>query len=363
MSVASGGSLAEALERVGEGATRLDRAPRFPSESLDALAAAGALALTVPGEAGPREAWATVRAVAGIDGSVARILDGHLNAVERIALLAPEPLRTEHLSAVQRGELRLGVWGADPAPGEGEPARLDPGGETVSGTKVFCSGAGGLDGALALVRGPEPESGPPLLVYVDLEGGVEVDRGWYRAAGMRASESHRVTFDGTHVHALLGEPGALGAEPWFGLDALRTAACWAGLIDAVREEALSGLRERPADDQLAALAAGRLVAIAGTVDAWFERAAGQVERAEREASAGDPERGERAPTRDLSIALRAAVAEAGRATVAQALAALGSRPLAAGGRLDRARRDLEVFLNQHRLDPLLARLGRGALDE
>jgi hypothetical protein len=152
------------------------------------------------------------------------------------------------------------------------------------------------------------------------------------------------------VHALLGPPGALGAEPWFGRDALRTAACWAGLIDAVRDEALAGLRERAADDQLAALAAGRLTAIAGTVDAWFERAAQRVER--------DPE----APLTDLSVALRAAVAEAGRATVAQALAALGSRPLAAGGRLDRARRDLEVFLNQHRLDPLLARLGRRTLD-
>lgn len=368
MSVASGGSLAEALERVAESATRLDRAPRFPSESLDALAAAGILSLRGPA----RQEWATVRAVAAADGSVARILDGHLNAVERIALLAPEPLRSEHLRAVERGELRLGVWGADPAPGEGEPAQLDPGGATVSGIKVFCSGAGGLHGALVLVRGAEP--GPPSLAYVDLERGVEVDPGWYRAAGMRASESHRVSFDAAPVHAVLGEPGALGAEPWFGRDALRTAACWAGLIDAVREEALAGLREQPADDQLAALAAGRLTAIAGTVDAWLERAATHVEGDAGgwpEVAAPGIERPDRtpaeappaAPTRDLSVALRAAVAEAGRATVAEALAALGSRPLAAGGRLDRARRDLEVFLNQHRLDPLLARLGRGVLDE
>jgi hypothetical protein len=33
------------------------------------------------------------------------------------------------------------------------------------------------------------------------------------------------------------------------------------------------------------------------------------------------------------------------------------------GLLDRARRDLEVFLLQHRLDPLLARLGEAALEE
>ena len=38
----------------------------------------------------------------------------------------------------------------------------------------------------------------------------------------------------------------------------------------------------------------------------------------------------------------------------EAARACGSRPFATGGRLDRARRDLELFLLQHRLDPVLA---------
>lgn len=353
MSVASEISFSQCLAGIAAGATGLDRTPRFPGEAMHALAAAGVTALTVPDESGLSPTavgaqWATLRAVAHADGSVGRILDGHLNAVERIALLAPEPLRSEHLLAVRTGELLLGVWGADPAPGEGEPARLDPGGRSISGVKVFCSGAGGLDAALVLVRGPE--SGPPLLAYVDLTEGVEVDRGWYRAEGMRASESHRVVLDSAPLHALLGEPGELGREPWLGRDAIRTAACWAGLIDALREEALEALRARPAEDQLAALAAGRLRAFGGTVDAWLARAADRLER--------EPA----APTSGLSVELRAAVAHAGHASVAEALRALGSRPLASGGRLDRARRDLELFLNQHRLEPLLTRLGRSELD-
>lgn len=353
MTIASDISLSQCLFAIASGATALDRAPRFPREAMYVLAAAGVTALTVPDESGLASVavgaeWETLRAVARADGSVGRILDGHLNAVERIALLAPEPLRSEHLRAVRAGELLLGVWGADPAPGEDEPARLDPGGRSVSGVKVFCSGAGGLDAALVLVRGPEP--GPPLLAYVDLTAGVEVDRGWYRAAGMRASESHRVVFDSTPLHALLGQPGELGREPWLGRDAIRTAACWAGLIDSLREEALEALRARPAEDQLAMLAAGRLRAFGATVDVWLERAADRLER--------DPA----APTSDLSIELRAAVAHAGRASMTQALQSLGSRPLASGERLDRARRDLELFLNQHRLDPLLARLGRSELE-
>ena len=68
-----------------------------------------------------------------------------------------------------------------------------PTGAVESGVKVFCSGAGGLDRALVLVRGEEP--GPAAAgLRGPLAEGVEVDLAWYRGAGMRASESHRVVF-------------------------------------------------------------------------------------------------------------------------------------------------------------------------
>jgi hypothetical protein len=58
-----------------------------------------------------------------------------------------------------------------------------------------------------------------------------------------------------------------------------------------------------------------------------------------------------------------AVTDAVRVMLDEAARACGSRPFARGGRLDRARRDLELFLLQHRLDPMLARAGGAALDE
>jgi hypothetical protein len=58
---------------------------------------------------------------------------------------------------------------------------------------------------------------------------------------------------------------------------------------------------------------------------------------------------------------RAAIADACRTLLEEAARACGSRPFARGGRLDRARRDFEVFLLQHRLDPLLARAGEARL--
>src|ERR671910_706984 len=192
------------LARISAGASGRDAHPSFPEQCFLWLESTGALAIPVPEPIGSQERratfaeeWRVLRAVAGADGSVGRILDGHFNGVERVSLLAPEPLRSRELTAIAAGRLLLGVWGADPIPGEGAPARLvgDEGGARLSGVKTFCFGATGLDRALVLARGPA--QGPPLLAYVDLSEGVKVDTAWFRAAGMRASESHRVVFEGT----------------------------------------------------------------------------------------------------------------------------------------------------------------------
>ncbi|MFZ0092238.1 MAG: hypothetical protein WAL63_22245, partial [Solirubrobacteraceae bacterium] len=58
---------------------------------------------------------------------------------------------------------------------------------------------------------------------------------------------------------------------------------------------------------------------------------------------------------------RAAIADACATLLHEAARACGSRPFVRADALDRARRDLEVFLLQHRLDPLLARAGTAAL--
>jgi alkylation response protein AidB-like acyl-CoA dehydrogenase len=247
--------------------------------------------------------------------------------------------------------LRVGVWGADPRPGEGPPATVVKAGtgEVLSGVKTFCSGAGGLDRALVLSK--DPAATPPVAVWVDLTapGSVEVDEQWYRGAGLRASVSHRVIFHRAPVLARLGPPGALAAQPWFSRDALRTAASWAGMADAAVDAVLYELAERPARGSLEELALGRMLTAQHTITSWIERAA----RAMDERVAELPE---------ISIHCRAAIADGCRTLLDDAARACGSHPFATGGRLDRARRDLELFLLQHRLDPLIARAGAAALE-
>ena len=353
--------LSSTLEGIAAGAaardSARDAAPAFPEGPFRDLAAAGVLGMTAPGEGRGvsfGEEWRALRAVARADGSVGRILDGHFNAVERVSVLAPEPLRSAELGAVSAGELRLGVWGADPIPGEGEPARLSDDGGGIYGVKTFCSGSTGLDRALVLVRRAVGAPGPPLVAYVDLSEGVEVDTGWFGGHGMRSSESHRVVFDGAPVLAVLGEPGELLREPYFSRDAVRTAVTWAGIADLAVDSALDTLAAKSATrepDDLVSLAAGRLLTARDTTGRWLEFAAARAD--------ADPE----ASLSGFSTQLREAVAAGCRTILDEAARAVGSHPFATGGPLDRAKRDLELFLLQHRLEPALARRGRRAIEE
>ncbi len=339
-----------ALETVAAGAAERDRTagtPPFPAAAFAALDAAGALDL--PADLAGQ--LAQVRAVSAADGAVGRIYDGHLNALERLAAHGVDP-----------GPGLQGVWGADPGPGEGEPARVD--GDVLRGVKTYCSGAGGLSRALVLAGG--------LLVHVDLTTpATTIDAHWYRASGLRASCSHRVVFDGAPILAVLGGPGEIAAQPWFARDATRTTATWAGLADAAAAAAHALLAGRPKRGDLEGLAAGRIETAHRTIELWLAEAARRGAASDAQAAAttagaggGPAEPPDGAETIDAAFAvhLRDAVAGAARALLDEAVRACGSRPLATADGLDRARRDLEVFLLQHRLDPLVARAGTALLD-
>ncbi len=333
-----------------------DPAPPFPESAIAALERAGALAgNAVMGTPRPPavEELDLVRRVARADGSVGRIYDGHVNAVERIAVQGPAALADREIEAIAAGELRAGVWGGDPVPGEGTPARvLSVGGvEVLRGVKTFCSGAGGLHRALVLARDGDG-CGPPISAWVDLTDPdrVQIDESWYRSHGLRASVSHRVVFHDAPVLARLGPPGSISEQPWFARDALRTAASWAGMVDAAAHAALHELAARPGRGPLEGLAAGRILTCRHTVSVWIDAAAQSMDGTGLELP-------------EASIHARAAISDASHVLLDEAARACGSRPFARATGLDRARRDLEVFLLQHRLDPLLARAGDAALSQ
>ncbi len=95
-----------------------------------------------------------------------------------------------------------------------------------------------------------------------------------------------------------------------------------------------------------------------SIDRWLDHTVGALGDIERLLAAGDASPAPRA----LAGECRLALAEACRTIAAESVRVSGSRGLAGGGPLDRGRRDLDLFLLQHRLDPLLVVLGRATVE-
>jgi alkylation response protein AidB-like acyl-CoA dehydrogenase len=345
----------EAIERIAARAARLDRDPRFPRENFADLAAAGLLQAAAERPGDLASEIGLVRALAAVDGSTARILDGHLNGVERLARLGESPLRQIELQAIREGRLLLGVWGADPAPEEGSPARLlRQGTELVlRGFKTFCSGAGGVQRALVVAA---DERGRRRLLYLDTSDRVRVDRDWYRGSGLRSSESHRVEFHDASVLAVLGGADALAEEPWLSRDAVRTAATWAGLADCILTATAAAVDPERLD-QVRLHAIGRMTVAQASIDRWLEHAQarlGELDSLGVRLTAGDD-------PADVAALCRIALSDSAREIASLAATVCGSRALVRGGALDRARRDLDLFLLQHRLEPKIVQLGSRTL--
>jgi alkylation response protein AidB-like acyl-CoA dehydrogenase len=349
-------SLELARERIAGRAPELDAHPQFPRESFLDLLAAG-----VPQAAAERNLeslrWeiVQVRGIAAACASSARILDGHFNGVERLALCAEEPLRRQELAGVREGRFLLGVWGADPGPGEGKAARIEhtDGGLVLRGVKTFCSGAGGVQRALVIARDAQ---GARRLVYVDVTGTVSIDREWYQASGLRSSESHRVEFHDTPVLGVFGGTEEIMRDPWFSRDAVRTAATWAGLCDCIMDATLHAHRGSELDE-VRLHAIGEMRVALSTIDRWLEYATsslGEIDRFDLTVS-NEP--------RVIAGECRVAIADCARLIAAYAVRVCGSRALASGGTLERARRDLDLFLLQHRLDPKILELGADLLKD
>ncbi len=238
--------------------------PRFRRSDC-CLEAAGALAWNAtrdPSARGGRGAG-LVRAVARADASVGRIFDGHLNGSSDSPCRPRPELRDREFAAVRAGGSRRSL-------GRRSPSRRGPAGDDQARRRARCCRESrrfarvpaGLDRALVLARDPTPGA---VAVWIDLDrhGSVHGRRGLVPRRRSACLGVTRVVFDRAPVMARFGPPGSLSAQPWFGRDALRTAASWAGWpIGRWRARSTSWRRGRRAGP-LEELAAGRMLSRGG----------------------------------------------------------------------------------------------------
>jgi alkylation response protein AidB-like acyl-CoA dehydrogenase len=314
---------------------------RNTADRFTRLVGAGRLDLPFPGEGRTRERWAALTALAEQDLALARLAEGHTDALAVLHELDPD----HGFDGQDRREpRRWGVWAAEP-PNTGLTASPgEPGTWLLSGTKAYCSGARSCTDALVTAR-----SGEDRRLFA-----VRVGEPWTRplpdswpAAGMAASDTLDIVFDqvpGTPV----GEPSAYLNRPGFQHGGLGVAACWHGGARAVARTLHTAARSYDVGPHALAHL-GAVWAQLQAVEAALDRAAVQVD--------ADPhDRKGEAAIRSKHV--RAFTESACSQVLESVGRALGAAPLAHDADHARTATDLTVYLRQHHAERDYATLGQ-----
>ncbi|WP_420392164.1 acyl-CoA dehydrogenase [Acuticoccus sp.] len=273
--------------------------------------------------------------------SLARIFEGHVNAVGLVLRHADDAVRQLLADAIHAGAV-VGVWGAD---GD-RPLAWDPSANALAGVKRYASGLGVVTHALAPCRDGEACQ----LVLADVGDPARADAAAWAMAGMRATASGTYVFDGMGHDRLsfVGPPDVYTVEPTFLGGVWRIAAVTLGGVFALMEAVRATLAERGRLDHPAQLA--RLGPVV-----W--RAAAVREATVRAAACAEGDEGARAPERAvaLSVAARLMAEEVGMEAIAAVERSVGLEHFADGARTGRIARDLSTYMRQAMPDALLQR--------
>ena len=266
--------------------------------------------------------WGALFAVGRVDLTLARLVEGHLDAVTICRELGgPVP-----------GEDELwGVWAAhDPSLALGATDTGD-GRWAITGSKGWCSGATGCTHALVTATSP---AGIRLFA-VALDGVSEAVPGSWAAVGMSGSDSASVVFTAAPATPV-GEPGAYLSRRGFWPGGGGVAAVWLGGAHGV------------ADALAARHSAGALgehaLAHVGAVDAalFAGRSALTATAASMARDASDP-----AALRVHARRLRTVAESTSRQVLDHVGRALGAGPLGRDRAHARRCADLAVYIRQH----------------
>jgi alkylation response protein AidB-like acyl-CoA dehydrogenase len=292
----------------------------------------GRLDLPLPGGGRTRERWTVLADLAGEDLSLARLAEGHADALAILAELGA--------GAPPAGS-RWGVWAAQP-PGPGLTARWEGDGWRLDGTKQYCSGARSCTDALVTATAPDGDR----LFTVGTRGLWPVPGTW-PATGMAASDTLDVRFANIPAEPV-GGPGSYTDRPGFAHGGAGVAACWYGGARAVGRTLRAAAAERDVGPHA--------LAHLGAVDIALHTASTVLDVAAAGIDADPDDRSGGGRLRALRVR---ALVEATATEVMQRVGrALGAGPLCHDEAHARRVADLTVYLRQHHAERNLAELGQ-----
>jgi len=297
----------------------------------------GRLDVPLPGSGATWQRWAAFADLAEEDLSLARLGEGHADAVAILAELGGPPPGPGS---------RWGVWAANP-PGPNVTASRQGGMWVLRGTKQYCSGARTCTHALVTAAaGDEPRL---FAVAVD---GLEPQEDSWPATGMAGSDTLDVGFPGVAAEPV-GPRGGYTGRPGFSHGGAGVAACWYGGARAVGRTLVSaGAKRDIGPHELAHL---------GAVDLALRTARASLNQAAHEIDADPGDRHGGGALRALRVrTLTEAVATD---VLARTGRALGAGPLSHDEAHSRAVADLTVYLRQHHAERDLALLGERVVEQ
>ncbi|CAK15549.1 acyl-CoA dehydrogenase family protein [Pseudomonas entomophila] len=305
-------------------------------ELLHALHADHLDLLPLPGQGRTLERWRALARVAGCDLSLAKLYEGHTDA---LAILA------ECGAAHHAGEGIWGVWAAEPPDARTRIVARDGEQVRLQGRKAWCSGALQIDRALLTAWDDEQ----PQLVAIELpHPSQRIQTDHWQAVGMAATASVAIAFDDS-PGLVIGEPRQYLSRPGFWHGGAGIAACWYGaaeaLADYLREHCRKPRPDPHADAHLGAVDAALLGARAALREcaAWIDQH----------------------PHDDASFEVRrtrAQVEQAVELVIQHVGHALGATPFCRSSHFARLSADLPVYLRQSHAERDLAELGRQLTD-
>lgn len=312
-----------------------------PAQGLARLVHQGLDEVPLPGQGSTLLRWQLLSRVAEHDLSLAKLVEGHLDALAVQAEVAP--------GALPPPGATWGMWASE-APG-GRTSFEALGGDEVclNGRKAWCSGAARLSHGL-LTAWSAGGTGPQLVRVALSQPGVRVSNAAWQAVGMAASASGDITFHDAVGHRV-GEEGAYLQRPGFWQGGAGIAACWHGGALALANTLRQTLAEAPPEQR----SAFRLAAL-GRVDVALQSTAALLREAARWI--------DQHPTQDASaLALRARLCAERSATLVldEVGRALGATPFCRDRRFARMAADLPVYLRQSHAERDLAALGERAV--
>ena len=291
----------------------------------------GRLDVPLPGSGATWARWAAFADLAGEDLSLARLAEGHADAVAILAELDGPPPRPGS---------RWGVWAANP-PGPNVTASRQGSTWVLRGTKQYCSGARVCTQALVTAA-----AGDGARLFAVAVADLEPQPGSWPATGMAGSDTLDVGFPGVAAEPV-GPPGAYPSRPGFSHGGCGVAACWYGGARGVATALLSAAAKRDVGPHA--------LAHLGAVDIALHTARAALRQAADEIDADPLDLRGAGPLRALRVrALTEAVAAD---VLARTGRALGAGPLGHDEAHSRAVADLTVYLRQHHAERDLARLG------